>query len=1003
MPAPTASTSVVTVKTGGDRNGDTSVAPLAGVRLGLYEAEDGGTPAFTCVSDADGDCSFVVTGTAAGGANEGRQFWVRQVAAPDGWFVNDTFRTGGTVTTPYRFQTPRLAAATTYSSTATGPGGFMVGSGGSNRTASTGTWQSSRVNPALPERCGLRVALIMDLSGSMSGSVPALKTAADTFVDALQGTPSSMARFTFSSYSPATRGGANAPGLVSVSTLADAAAFKRTYASWTNATAEGSTNWDRALYEPASATSQYDVAVVITDGMPTNYSIPGGPSGGASGSVTRFRELESGIASANALKNEGTRVLAVGVGEGTSGNAALNLASISGTEKYDGDNIATADYFQEADFAGAGAALRRLALAPCTPAVSVVKQIEAEDGTRTNAPAGWTFDAATQTPGVTVTSPRTTTGDGTGAVSFPLVYDGAETATLSVAERQQPGYQVVQQGGRNAVCTDRITERPVEVTDDPGGGPGFSVDVGVLASVTCSVVNKAPPELVPASLTVAKQWSVTTDGAPQVYPEGEQPRELRADLTLGDPTGNGSSPWEWGTVRDGYAAGEQVGVSEAPRFAAGVDCDLTGVDFDGTELDPAAPSTTVTLAAGANRHQVTNHVTCRTKLTLAKRVLGGEADPDDWTLRATGADGSLPGPVGTGVSAGTTGVPVTSEARYQLAESLTGTDPSLLNYRQVDNRTDYQSNPLSTGSMNCIAYDRDGTELLGWNDGINGGVNVPLGTHVTCTATNETVPLTLVKEVEGGTAVPEDWRITATPIDPDPVGVPAQTVTGAPGPAGAVITVRPGQAYRITEDGGPGGYELTSSTCRTDDGATGPRDLVLTVNSGQRGTCTLVNTAVPPSPATLTLVKEVDNRYGGTARPTDWTLHADGTGQSLEGVTGSPEVTGVQVDSGRYVLAERGPDGYDASGWSCGAEGEEPAPVADSAVDIAPGQDVTCTITNTHRKPGPKPTPDPSPGPHPPGPLPDTGLAGAWLGAGALLLVAAGAWLVFRVRRSARG
>lgn len=42
VPAPTASTSVVTVKTGGDRNGDTSVAPLAGVRLGLYAAEDGG-------------------------------------------------------------------------------------------------------------------------------------------------------------------------------------------------------------------------------------------------------------------------------------------------------------------------------------------------------------------------------------------------------------------------------------------------------------------------------------------------------------------------------------------------------------------------------------------------------------------------------------------------------------------------------------------------------------------------------------------------------------------------------------------------------------------------------------------------------------------------------------------------------------------------------------------------------------------------------------------------
>lgn len=51
----------------------------------------------------------------------------------------------------------------------------------------------------------------------------------------------------------------------------------------------------------------------------------------------------------------------------------------------------------------------------------------------------------------------------------------------------------------------------------------------------------------------------------------------------------------------------------------------------------------------------------------------------------------------------------------------------------------------------------------------------------------------------------------------------------------------------------------------------------------------------------------------------------------------------------------------------------------------------------------PEAGPDPSPGPHPPGPLPDAGLGGAWLGAGALLLVAAGAWLVFRVRRSARG
>ncbi|MEU3083804.1 vWA domain-containing protein [Streptomyces albidoflavus] len=391
----------------------------------------------------------------------------------------------------------------------------------------------------------------MDLSGSMSGSVPALKTAADTFVDALQGTPSSMARFTFSSCSPATRGEANAPGLVSVSILADAAAYKRTYASWTNVTAEGSTNWDRVLYEPASATSQYDVAVVITDGMPTNYSLPRRPVRRG----LRQRAPLPGAGERHRLRQHAEEQGDAGPGRRRRRGHLRERRARPGLDLRHREvrrrQLATADYCQQADFHGAGAALRRLTLAPRALAVSLVKQIEAEDGTHTHAPAGWTFDAATQTPGVTVTSPRTTTGDGTGAVSFPLVRDGAETAPLSVAERQQPGYQVVQQGGRNAVCTDRITEQPVEVTDDPGGGPGFRVDVGVLASVTCSVADKAPPELVPASVTVAKQWSVTTDGVLRVYPEGEQPRELRADLTLGDLTGNGSSPWERGTVRDG--------------------------------------------------------------------------------------------------------------------------------------------------------------------------------------------------------------------------------------------------------------------------------------------------------------------------------------------------------------------------------------------------------------------------------------------------------------------
>ena len=59
------------------------------------------------------------------------------------------------------------------------------------------------------------------------------------------------------------------------------------------------------------STAQFDIAVVITDGNPTVYGNAEGP-----GNYTRFREVENGIFSANAVKNENTRMLAFGVGAG---------------------------------------------------------------------------------------------------------------------------------------------------------------------------------------------------------------------------------------------------------------------------------------------------------------------------------------------------------------------------------------------------------------------------------------------------------------------------------------------------------------------------------------------------------------------------------------------------------------------------------------------------------------------------------------------------------------
>jgi hypothetical protein len=97
--------------------------------------------------------------------------------------------------------------------------------------------------------------------------------------------------------------------------------------------------------------------------------------------------------------------------------------------------------------------------------------------------------------------------------------------------------------------------------------------------------------------------------------------------------------------------------------------------------------------------------------------------------------------------------------------------------------------------------------------------------------------------------VPADFTFTVTPIDPDPVGIPTQTVQGAAAP-GNSVNVRPGQEYLITESPQPG-YELASLVC-TIGGTTQPGP-TLTIPPGYNASCTATNryerqTPPPPPP-----------------------------------------------------------------------------------------------------------------------------------------------------------
>ena len=928
VPAPSGNNSVISVKVGGDRTGTTAVNSLAGVVLGFYSNATGGSPVYQCTSDADGDCSVTVPNTQSGGANRDRQFWVRQLSAPGGThYTNPSLGTDGgddpIAADPYRFLTcEQLRALPSTSSTCltsrTGNNGFMLATGSSNLEASSGIWQNSRNNPSFPAKCGINVALVLDFSNSVTDTqLTQLKNAANGFVDALTGTPSQVGTFTFATNAPALAGDTLA--LTSVSTAASAATVKNKITNYSRpASAVGGTNWDRGLYQVAQSASSFDVAVVITDGNPTQYSSPAeGP-----GSLTRFREVENGIFSANAIKAGGTKVIAFGVGSGVNNTGSgQNLRAISGP-------TLNTDYYQTSDYATAGQQLKALALGNCTGSITVVKQVvpanaTANSTTGATPQGGWTF-TGTGSTNVSFNSPNErVTAAGTGAANFPLTFsNAATTGNVTLNETQQSGYTLHTINGNNATCV-RV-DTGATVTSTNSGATGFTVQAASAYPVSCTVYNKAPAPL--ATVVLNKNWVI--NGAAPI-PDGEQPSALVARGQL-----NGSTV-PWGQIQSGFRQNDVVSVNETTSLASTPLCTLVSsrlTNANGTTVNTALPNNQ-TLREGANSYTITNTVTCDTKLRLTKTVDGGIDPPpaSDWTLTAT-APAGLPGPSGqTGVNGS-----VTAGATYTLSED--SPHPEYVQF-VAPNAT---PRPGSSGSWNCQQVQADGeTVIPGFSDGSNGGVTVPFGTYVRCNAVNQTAVLGLVKEVNnthGGTAVPGDWQLHATPTGTFPGNLPAVDQTGAAAANAVYVNVRPGVSYDLSESGGPAGYQLTSTECAVRN----PRDSVqqITLAAGEQGTCYFTNS---DQPATLTLIKKVSNEHGGQATPQQWQLTATGPTSNISGPTGSDAVTNHQVLPGTYALTESGgPAGYTAGPWSC-----EGGTLAGADVTVPLGGAVTCTITNT--------------------------------------------------------
>lgn len=264
----------------GDRASDTGAPrPLPGAVLGAFTDASLTTSAGECTTDADGTCT--IAGLTAG------TYFVAPLSAP-----------GDSPFTAIEMVTTSVGGPQRYSEA------VVV----DEADGITRRFVYRRANPVFPARCGVRITLLYDVSGSISSDeAVTMQQASTEFVDALSRTPSSIAVASFATDAPAA-GNTNL-SLTSVADDTGVAAVKRAIRSLTRPDGEARyTNWDAAF---RSVVGQSDIVVLFTDGNPTVHGVPAQypPV------LTGLDQLDAGVASANAVKAAGARVLAVGVGD----------------------------------------------------------------------------------------------------------------------------------------------------------------------------------------------------------------------------------------------------------------------------------------------------------------------------------------------------------------------------------------------------------------------------------------------------------------------------------------------------------------------------------------------------------------------------------------------------------------------------------------------------------------------------------------------------------------
>ena len=202
--------------------------------------------------------------------------------------------------------------------------------------------------------------------------------------------------------------------------------------------------------------------------------------------------------------------------------------------------------------------------------------------------------------------------------------------------------------------------------------------------------------------------------------------------------------------------------------------------------------------------------------------------------------------------------------------------------------------------------------VWGGNCAPDGSVVLNLGDNKTCTIINDDIApkLTVTKVVvndNGGTKVVTDFPLF---------------VDGASIVSGAQNNYLVG-AHLVSETIDSGYSATISGECDLQGG--------VTLLPGDEKECVITN---DDKPATLTVIKIVDNASGGSLSSNDFTMYVSGGNVSLSSFPGSASGTSVTLDAGGYFVAEDPIFGY------------SPTFSTDCSGVIGNGEVKVCTITN---------------------------------------------------------